>query len=114
MRLGQKNPRPRRWARGGTRPRALTDRRTKSAYLFGAICPQRGTGAAPAQQSSCHAPIPKRCSTTLQHHLDEIARGLAPNAPALVGLDHAGRHTTGTLRPRRTSPCRCCRPSRPS
>jgi hypothetical protein len=42
MRLGQKNPRTRRWARRGTRPRALADLRTKSAYLFGAICPKRG------------------------------------------------------------------------
>jgi hypothetical protein len=46
MRLGQKNPRTRRWARRGTRPRAIADLRTKSAYLFGAICAERGTGAA--------------------------------------------------------------------
>jgi hypothetical protein len=45
-RLGQKNSCTRRWARRGTRPRALTDLRTKSAYLFGAIRPERGTGAA--------------------------------------------------------------------
>src|SRR4051794_8947476 len=46
MRLGQKNPRTRRWARRGTRPRAIADLRTRSAYLLGAICPKRGTGAA--------------------------------------------------------------------
>jgi hypothetical protein len=33
-------------ARRGTRPRALADLRTQSAYLFGAICPERGAGAA--------------------------------------------------------------------
>jgi hypothetical protein len=36
MRLGQKNPRTRRWAKRGTRPPALADLRTQSAYLFAA------------------------------------------------------------------------------
>ena len=45
MRLGQKNPRTHRWAPCGTRPRATADLRTKSAYLFGAIRPEQGTGA---------------------------------------------------------------------
>ncbi len=44
-RIGQKNNITRRWARRGTRPRAAKDQRTKSAYIFGAICPQRGVGA---------------------------------------------------------------------
>ena len=90
MRLGQKNPRTRRWARRGTRPRALADLRTKSAYLFGAICPKRGTGAAVV--------MPSANTQAMQHHLDEIARTLAPKAHALVVLDQAGGHTTGTLR----------------
>ena len=90
MRLGQKNPRPRRWARGGTRPRALTDLRTKSAYLFGAICPARGTGAAVVRPSANTQAMP--------HHRDEIARNLAPKAHAIVVLDQAGWHTTEKLR----------------
>ena len=36
----------RRWARRGTRPSAPHDQRTKSVYIFGAICPARGAGAA--------------------------------------------------------------------
>ena len=68
MRLGQKNPRTRRWARRGTRPRALNDLRTKSAYLFGAICPKRGAGAAVV--------MPRANTQAMQHHLDEIARNL--------------------------------------
>src|SRR5215212_3692378 len=45
-RVGQKNKIARRWARRGTRPRAPHDQRTSSAYIFGAICPQQGKGAA--------------------------------------------------------------------
>ena len=70
MRLGQKNKITRRWARSGTRPRALTDLRTKSAYLFGAICPAQGAGAAIV--------MPHANSQAMQHHLDEIARLCAP------------------------------------
>ena len=45
-RVGQKNKITRRWARRGTRPSAPHDQRTQSAYIFGAICPERGVGAA--------------------------------------------------------------------
>ena len=44
-RIGQKNKLTRRWARRGTRPSAPKDQRTQSAYLFGTICPQKGTAA---------------------------------------------------------------------
>jgi len=46
LRLGQKNGLVRRWARTGSRPRQLRDQRYKSVYIFGAVCPARGTGAA--------------------------------------------------------------------
>jgi hypothetical protein len=46
----------------GTRSRTLTDLRTKSAYLFGAICLERGTGAA----GSCRGPTRRPCSTILK------------------------------------------------
>src|SRR5262250_3707721 len=46
MRVGQKNKLTYRWARKGSRPRAAHDQRTQSTYLFGAVCPERGTGAA--------------------------------------------------------------------
>src|SRR5260370_1280477 len=44
-RVGQKNKITRRWARRGTRPSAPRDQRTQSTYIFGAICPARGTAA---------------------------------------------------------------------
>ncbi len=45
MRVGQKNKLTYRWARKGSRPRATHDQRSQSTYLFGAVCPERGTGA---------------------------------------------------------------------
>ena len=42
-RIGQKNGIVRLWARKGTRPRQPADQRYQSAYLFGAVCPARGT-----------------------------------------------------------------------
>ena len=90
MRVGQKTQRTRVWATRGTRPRQVTDLRTGCAYLFGAICPQRRTGAAVVMQ---------RADTEgMQHHLDEISLTVAPKAHAVVVLDQAGWHTTAKLR----------------
>ena len=88
-RVGQKTKLTRRWARRGTRPRAPLDQRTKSAYIFGAICPARGVGA---------ALVLPRCNTqAMQWHLDEIASQVTPGAHAVVILDQAGWHTTSKL-----------------
>src|ERR671920_1528267 len=45
-RVGQKGTLTRRWAPRGSRPRAIRDHRFKSAYLFGAVCPDRDLGVA--------------------------------------------------------------------
>ena len=45
-RVGQKGTLTRRWAPRGSRPRAIRDHRFKSAYLFGAVCPDRDLGIA--------------------------------------------------------------------
>src|SRR3546814_18584291 len=54
-RIGQKNKITRRWARRGTRPSAPKDQRTKSAYVFGAICPEHGKGAGPVDRKTVGA-----------------------------------------------------------
>ena len=77
------------WAKRGTRPRQPADQRYESAYLFGAICPARGTGAALA--------LPYADTAAMQLHLDEIAGTVAPRAHAILLLDRAGWHTTGAL-----------------
>ncbi len=90
MRVGQKNKLTYLWARKGTRPRLDHDQRTRSAYLFGAICPARGTGAALVLPS---------CNTgAMQLHIDEIATQVAPGAHAILLLDQAGWHTAKALR----------------
>ena len=65
MRVGQKNKLTYRWARKGSRPRAAHDQRTQSTYLFGAVCPERGAGAALV--------LPACNTEAMQLHLDEIA-----------------------------------------
>ena len=45
-RVGQQGTLTRVWAKRGTRPRAVRDTRYEWAYLFGAVCPERATGAA--------------------------------------------------------------------
>jgi hypothetical protein len=90
MRVGQKTHRTRVWARTGTRPRQVADLRTGCAYLYGAICPERGVGAAMVMQ---------RADTWgMQLHLDEISGNIAPGAHAMLVLDQAGWHTTGKLK----------------
>ena len=89
-RIGQKNGQTRLWARTGTRPRLPADQRYKSAYLFGAICPARGTGAALA--------LPFADTQAMQLHLDEISRHVARGAHAVLLLDRAGWHTTEKLK----------------
>src|SRR5215208_4477877 len=88
-RIGQKNGIVRQWARRGTRPRQPADQRYDSAYLFGAICPARGTGAALA--------LPYADTEAMQLHLDEISRTVTRGAQAVPLLDRAGWHTTGQL-----------------
>ena len=65
------------------------EQRTKSAYIFAAICPQRGVGA---------GLVLPRCNTqAMQWHLDEISSQVAPGAHAVLIIEHAAWHTTGKL-----------------
>ena len=82
MRVGQKNKLTYRWARKGSRPRADHDQRTQSTYLFGAVCPERGTGAALV--------LPFCNTEAMQLHFNEIATKVAPGVHAIVLLDQAG------------------------
>ena len=88
-RIGQKNGQVRQWAKRGTRPRQPADQRYDNAYLFGAICPARGVGAALA--------LPYADADMMQLHLDEISCNVAEGAHAVLLLDRAGWHTTSKL-----------------
>src|SRR4051794_6495608 len=88
-RVGQQGTLTRVWARRGTRPRAPRDRRYASAYLFGAVCPERAVGAALV--------LPYADTEATGLHLAEIGRHVAPGAHAVVVLDGAGWHAAGGL-----------------
>ena len=66
----------------------LWRQRYESAYLFGAICPAGGTGAALA--------LPYADTHAMQLHLDEIGKTVAKGAHAALLLDRAGWHTTAS------------------
>jgi hypothetical protein len=96
-RIGQKNGLVRQWARRGTRPRQPADQRYENAYLFGAICPAKGKGAALA--------LPRVDTQMMQLHIEEISRHVAKGAHAVLLLDRAGWHTTKKLvMPRNITP----------
>jgi transposase len=75
------------WAERGSRPRAPRDQRYDWAYLFGAVCPARDTGAALV--------LPVADSEMMNLHLAEISRHVTPGSHAVVLLDGAGWHQTG-------------------
>jgi transposase len=65
------------------------DQRYQNTYLFGAICPKRGIGAALA--------LPIANTQAMQLHLDEISKHVARKAHGVVLMDRAGWHATGKL-----------------
>ena len=84
-RVGQQGTLTRVWAKRGSRPRAPRDRRFEWAYLFGAICPERSTGAAII--------MPEVNVAAMNEHLAEISRRVSVGAIALLVLDGAGWHS---------------------
>ena len=87
--MGQQGTLTRIWARRGTRPRAPRDTRYQWAYLFGAVCPARGTAAGLV--------LPFANTEAMNAHLAEIGRSVAQGAHALLVLDGAGWHGSATL-----------------
>jgi transposase len=89
-RVGQQGTLTRIWARRGTRPRAMRDHRFTSVYLFGAVCPDRGTGAAVI--------MPYVNIEAMNVHLAEISRCVSVGAIALLILDGATWHSSPKLK----------------
>ncbi|HHW78782.1 MAG TPA: IS630 family transposase [Xanthomonadaceae bacterium] len=88
-RVGQKNKITRRWAKRGSRPSAPHDQRTRSAYIFGAICPKHGKAA---------ALVMPWCDThAMNQHLIEISRNVDDKAHAILIMDQAGWHMSNKL-----------------
>jgi DDE superfamily endonuclease len=89
MRVGQKNGLVYQWAWKGTRPRQPKDQRYANAYLLGAVCPERNTGAALI--------MPHLNTEAMQKHLEEISQTVVAGGHALILLDQAAWHTTNKL-----------------
>ena len=89
-RVGQQGTLTRIWAPRGSRPRALRDTRYTSAYIFGAVCPERAATAALV--------MPHADTAAMNAHLAEISRTVADGAHAVLVLDGAGWHGSKALR----------------
>ncbi len=89
-RVGQRGTLTRVWAKRGSRPCAVRDRRYQWAYLFGAICLERGTGAAVI--------MPEVNIEAMNEHLAEISHCVSVGTMALLVLDGAGWHSSPRLR----------------
>ena len=74
----------------GSRPLAIHDQRTQSTYVFGAVCPEPGTGAALV--------LPACNTEAMQLHLNEVATKVTPGAHAILILDQAGWHGAKDLK----------------
>jgi transposase len=86
-RIGQQGSLTRIWARRGSRPTAPRDQRYQSAYLFGAVCPDRGVGAGLV--------LPRANVQAMNLHLQEISTQVSPGSFAVLTLDGAGWHQVG-------------------
>jgi transposase len=86
-RVGQKGSLTRIWAPRGSRPTAPRDQRYECAYLFGAVCPDRGVGAGLV--------LPHANVEAMNLHLQEISRWVSRDAFAVMTLDGAGWHQSG-------------------
>jgi DDE superfamily endonuclease len=80
----------RRWYQRGVRPRMAKDQRYRSAYIFGAVCPERDAGAALV--------ITEVSAAAMGLLLEEASAQVPPGVHAAVLVDSAGWHTAGELR----------------
>jgi len=86
-RVGQQGTLTYVWGNKGARPPAPKDLRYEWAYLFGAVCADRGVGAALV--------LPYANASMMNLHLIEISKAVTPGHHAVLVLDGAGWHQTG-------------------
>ena len=86
-RVGQQGTHAYIWAAVGSRPLMVRDNRHDSAYIFGAICPTRGLGAAVI--------TPSANTEMMNLHLAEISTQVAKGAHAVLVCDGASWHQRG-------------------
>ena len=77
------------WYQKGMRPRGVREHRFASVHLFGAVCPERGTGVALV--------LPEAKAAMMNLLLAELAGTLPAQTHAVLVLDRAGWHISGDL-----------------
>ena len=87
--MGQQGTVTRLWALKGTRPRVVRQKQYEYAYVFGAVCPERG--------ASVGLVMPMVNTAAMQLHLRHIAVNVPKGKHAVIVLDRAGWHTTKKL-----------------
>src|SRR3954467_2561369 len=88
-RVGQKGGMTHVWYQKGVRPRGVRQQGFSSAYLFGAVCPERGEGVALV--------LPEVSTAAMSTFLAELARAVPAGTHAALVLDGAGWHVSEGL-----------------
>ncbi len=79
----------RRWAKKGSRPRAVCDFRFESAYIFGVICP--------ASKKASALVFSQVGSAEMNLFLIEVSESLQSDVHAIIIMDCAPWHKSATL-----------------
>ena len=88
-RVGQKGGVTHVWYQKGVRPRGVRQQGFSSAYLFGAVCPERGEGVGLV--------LPEVSTAAMDLFLAELARAVPAGSHAALVLDGAGWHVSDDL-----------------
>ncbi len=88
-RVGQRGRTTHVWFQKGARPRGVRQQGFASAYLFGAVCPERGEGVALV--------LPEVSTAAMDVFLAELARAVPAGTHAALVLDRAGWHVSEDL-----------------
>ena len=88
-RVGQRGTATRTWAKKGTRPRLACQQQFESAYIFGAVCPERNEAVGLV--------MPAVNTESMLLHLEHIALKIPKGRHAVIVLDRAAWHTTKRL-----------------
>jgi len=88
-RVGQKGGLTRVWYQEGARPRGVRQQGFSSAYLFGAVCPEREAGVALV--------LPEVSTAAMDVFLAELSRAVPAGTHAALVLDGAGWHVSEDL-----------------
>jgi len=90
-RVGQKGRNAHVWYEKGVRPTARTDKRFKSAYIYGAV--------RPGSDDAFALVLPRADTAMMRLFLDAFSANLPAGVHAVLVLDRAGWHVTGRLDP---------------